>query len=44
MVDPAWRTGLLERTLGDISRCEISKADADYDAFFTYTSVIMGFG
>ena len=29
MVDPARRTGLLERTLGDISGCEISKADAD---------------
>ena len=31
MVDPARRTGLLERTLGDISGCEISKADADSD-------------
>ena len=32
MVDPARHTGLPERTLGDISEAEISKADADYDS------------
>ena len=29
LVDPARHTGLLERSLGDISEHEISKADAD---------------
>ena len=41
MVDPARRTGLLERTLGDISGCEISKADADYTLNSTNNTVIV---